>query len=138
MLFFYVTASLLLALVAYQVKNRVSAARQQDVLGRATSVGAVFDAEGNINARASYARMLAEEQESGVPFIGKQAVFMELTRLIAEGPKTPHEIRFLLNAGYETIVRPDGLVYVPCVENEHLEMDGEIPLVEADLAVLEE
>ena len=34
---------------------------------------------------------------------------------------------------FRPVVRPDGLVYVPCIENEHLYMDGELELIEADL-----
>lgn len=138
MIVVYVTTCVLLALLAYQVRHRFLSTRRKEQMLRASAVGASFDNEGNINAAASYARMRAEELETGEKFTGKQAAFMELTRLISEGPRTPQEIRFLLNAGFEAIVRPDGLVYVPCVENEHLEMEGEISLAEEDLAVLEE
>ena len=138
MILIYVTASVLLAIVAYQARYRFMTRRRRRVMEQANAAGAEFDADGNINARASYSRLREEEKKSGQQFTGKQAQFMELTRLVAEGPKTPDEIRLLLNAGFEPMVRPDGLVYVPCVENEHLSMDGEIPLAEEDLTILEE
>ena len=64
---------------------------------------------------------------------GKQAEFRDLLRMVMEGPASIDEIRYLIRAGYEPMVRPDGKVYVPCEENEHLYMDGELPLAEADL-----
>lgn len=134
----YISVCVLLALVADRIQRRFMEPRRRVKIDQASSVGAAFDTDGNINARASYSRMRAEEVRSGLGFTGKQALVMELSRLISEGPATPDEIRFLLNAGFEPIVRPDGLFYVPCVENEHLAMDREVALAEEDLAVLEE
>ena len=77
--------------------------------------------------------MLAREEIAGEELTGKQAEFKELLRMITEGPKSVEEIRFLIHEGYEPVVRPDGKVYVPCEENAHLYMDGELALDEEDL-----
>ncbi|MCI0517743.1 MAG: DUF4381 domain-containing protein [Woeseiaceae bacterium] len=101
------------------------------------AAGMAVDEDGNINAGLSYAAMLARENISGVKLDGAAAQFMQLLRLISEGPESVDEIRFLIENGFEPVVRPDGLVYVPCAENEHLSMPGEIPLEPEDLTVLE-
>jgi len=134
----YVAMSVVLALLGYQVRGQLRIRRRRKLVANARSAGAVVDDSGVVNARASYATMLAMQEISGETLTGKPADFMELTRLISAGPDSPDEIRFLLHKGFEPVVRPDGLVYVPCVENEHLFMDGEIPLTEGDLAILEE
>lgn len=134
----YITTSVLLALLAYQVRGQARSRKHRKMIANAKSAGAAIDDSGVINANASYATMLAMQEISGELLSGKQAEFMELTRLISAGPESTDEIRFLLHKGFEPVVRPDGLVYVPCVENEHLFMDGEIPLVEDDLTILEE
>jgi hypothetical protein len=129
---------MVLALVAYQLRGQFRVRRRENTLANAKAAGIEFDAAGNVLASATYASLSENEDLSGKRLSGKQAEFMELTRLIASGPEKPDEIRFLLHKGFEPIVRPDGLVYVPCVENEHMFMEGEIPLVEEDLAILEE
>ena len=58
---------------------------------------------------------------------------MELMRLVSEGPKTIAEIRFLFEEGMEPVIRPDGIVYIPAIENEHMYMEGELDLLEEDL-----
>ncbi len=133
-----ITASMLLALVAYQLSGQFRVRRRQNTLTNAKGAGIRFDATGNVLASATYACLSEQEDRTGKRLSGKQAEFMELTRLIGSGPETPDEIRFLLRKGFEPIVRPDGLVYVPCGENDHMFMEGEIPLVEEDLAILEE
>jgi hypothetical protein len=97
-----------------------------------------IDENGNVNAGLTYAAMLARESISGVKFNGAAAEFLQLLRLISQGPTSLDEIRLLIEKGYQPIVRPDGLVYVPCVENEHLSVPGEIALELEDLEVLEE
>jgi hypothetical protein len=97
-----------------------------------------IDEDGNINAGLTYAAMLARENISGVKFNGAAGEFLQLLRLISQGPTSIDEIRFLIEKGYEPVVRPDGVVYVPCVENEHLSVPGEITLEMVDLEVLEE
>lgn len=122
-----------LAIFGCRCRNRSRISKKRRALADATAAGAAFDDAGNINASASYATILAQEEISGEKLTGKQAEFKELTRLIAEGPQRIDEIRFLLDRGFEPVVRPDGLVYVPCPENDHLYMVGEIPLAEEDL-----
>ena len=92
-----------------------------------------FNADGHIDAKSTVANMTDREEDTGELFSGKQARFMELMRVVAEGPKSPDEIRFLIAEGIDPIVRPDGLVYVPCIENEHLSVEGELELTEQDL-----
>lgn len=122
-----------LAIFGFQCPKGWKFSRKRRALANATAAGASFGDDGHVDAAASYARMLAQEEISGVQLAGKQAEFMELTRLISEGPQTIGEIRFLLERGFEPVVRPDGHVYVPCPENRHLYMDGEIPVMEEDL-----
>jgi hypothetical protein len=107
-------------------------------LEAAAAAGMAIDENGNINAGLTYAAMLARENISGVKFTGAAAEFLQLLRLISQGPNSVDEIRFLIEKGYEPVVRPDGLVYVPCDENEHLSVPGEIPLELEDLEVSEE
>ena len=107
-------------------------------LDRAVAAGMAIDEDGNINAGLTYAAMLARQEISGVQFGGAAAEFFQLVRLISQGPSSLDEIRFLIEKGYQPIVRPDGLIYVPCVENEYLSVPGEIALELEDLEVLEE
>lgn len=107
-------------------------------LERAAAAGMAIDEDGNINAGLTYAAMLARQEISGVQFGGAAAEFFQLVRLISQGPSSLDEIRFLIEKGYQPIVRPDGRVYVPCVENEYLSVPGEIALELEDLEVLEE
>lgn len=119
-----------LALCAY---FQLRARRRQRVMEAAISAGLAIDKDGNINAGATYGAMVQHELESGVPLDGKKSHFMELMRICAQGPTTIDDIRFLFAEGIEPVVRPDGLVYVPCIENEHLYMEGEVELQEEDL-----
>jgi hypothetical protein len=129
---------LLLALIGYRLSGSFRNRRRRNRLASAETAGIEFDGSGNVHASATYATLSDIEQYSGERFSGKQAEFMEITRLIANGPATANEIRFLMQKGFEPVVRPDGLVYVPSAENDQLFMDGEIPLVEEDLSVLDE
>jgi hypothetical protein len=122
--------------VLFQLRHQRSSRRK--ALERASAAGMAVDEDGNINAGLTYAAMLARQDISGVRFDGAAAEFFQLVRLISQGPSSVEEIRFLIENGYQPIVRPDGLVYVPCIENEHLSVPGEIPLVREDLAVIEE
>ena len=106
--------------------------------GQSVAAGMAIDEDGNINAGLTYAAMLARQDISGVQFGGAAAEFFQLVRLISQGPSSLDEIRFLIGKGYQPIVRPDGRVYVPCVENEYLSVPGEIALELEDLEVLEE
>ena len=122
-----------LAYFVFRVMNHTTMARTPRSLGDARDCGVAIDESGNIDAETSYASMLQKEEMAGERFTGNKARFMELMRVVSEGPKSPEEIRFLLDEGIEPIVRPDGLVYVPCIENEHLSIDGELGLKEEDL-----
>jgi len=133
MVIVYIAAGLLIGLVVFQMRHRHANKTQQRVLAEATAAGVALDESGNISASTTLANLLAREEISGEKLTGKQAVFRDLLRLITEGPASIEEIRYLIRAGYEPLVRPDGKVYVPCAENEHLYMAGELPLAEADL-----
>jgi hypothetical protein len=123
---------------SFLLHRRKQASSRHNALKAAAAAGMAVDEDGNINAGLSYAAMLARENISGVKLDGAAAEFMRLLRLISEGPRSVDEIRFLIENGIEPVESPDGLVYVPCIENEHLSMPGEIPLEPVDLAVLEE
>lgn len=125
-----------LAIFGFRCRNRWKISKKRKALANATAAGTSFDEDGFVNVGASYTTMQAQEEISGQKLTEKQAEFLELTRLIVECPQTIEEIRFLLDRGFEPVVRPDGLVYVPCPENEHLHMVGEIPLEEEDLETL--
>jgi len=77
--------------------------------------------------------MSGDDRPRGAAYTVKQRRFLELMRICAEGPKTVEDIRFLFTEGIVPVVRPDGVVYVPCIENEHLYMEGELELAEEDL-----
>jgi len=109
------------------------ARRRQRVLAVAKDRGLVVDNNGHVEACATLAAMSAHDRSGGVDYTGKQRRFLELMRICAEGPKSVEEIRFLFVEGINPVVRPDGLVYVPCIENEHLYMEGELELLEEDL-----
>lgn len=133
-----IVAILLVAGLAVVLRKRHQAASRRKTLERAAAAGMAIDDDGNINAGLTYAAMRARENISGVKFNGAAGEFFQLLRLISQGPSSVDEIRFLIENGYQPIVRPDGLVYVPCIENEHLSVPGEIPLVPEDLAVFED
>jgi len=133
MAFSYVVLVLLAALAALRIGSAVRRRFERKALERAKVAGVSIDDEGNIDAESSFAGMMLNEEASGKPFTGKQAGFMELMRVVSEGPRNADEIRFLFEEGIGAVVRPDGVVYVPCIENEHLYMDGEIDLTEEDL-----
>jgi hypothetical protein len=122
-----------LVFFAFRMKGHYRGARDARILGNARESGVTIDADGAIDAGKSFASMSQKQAQAGEPFSGKQARFMELMRVVSEGPQTPAEIRFLIAEGIEPMVRPDGLVYVPCVENEHLSVEGELELKEEDL-----
>ena len=122
-----------LAYFVFRVMNHHAMARTTRTLSNARDSGVAFDETGNIDAAQSFASMSQKEEAAGERFTGSKARFMELMRVVSEGPKSPEEIRFLLGEGIEPVVRPDGLVYVPCIENEHLSVDGELGLKEEDL-----
>lgn len=124
-----VGVTLILASGLIQARMR----RQQRVLASARQAGLAIDENGNIHASATYAAMACNEEESGDVRPGKKSQFMELMRICSEGPSSIDEIRFLFDEGIDPVVRPDGLVYVPCLENQHLYMEGEIELQEEDL-----
>jgi hypothetical protein len=121
-----------LAFFALRWRSHHQALRAQS-LENARDSGLTIDAEGNIDAEKSFTGMVEQEMNCGAEFTGKKARFMHLMRVVSEGPKTPDEIRFLFAEGIEPLVRPDGLIYVPCIENEHLSVDGELELKEEDL-----
>ena len=102
-------------------------------LTNARESGVEMDTEGNIDAESTFASLSRKEALTGERFTGKKARFMMLMRIVAEGPKSPDEIRFLFEEGIEPVVRPDGLIYVPCIENEHLAVDGDLTFKEEDL-----
>jgi hypothetical protein len=122
-----------LAFFAFRLKNHYQDARAARILGNARESGVTVDANGAIDAGKSFASMSQKQAQVGEPFTGNKARFMELMRVVSEGPQTPEEIRFLIAEGIEPMVRPDGLVYVPCIENEHLSVEGELELKEEDL-----
>ena len=121
-----------LAFFAFRWRSHRQVLRARS-LENARDSGLAIDTEGNIDAAESFATMAEQEINCGEEFTGKKARFMHLMRVVSEGPKTPDEIRFLFAEGIEPLVRPDGLVYVPCIENEHLSVEGELELKEEDL-----
>lgn len=133
MLFSILIVGSTLALLSVYSHFRLRHMRLRRVLNDAQSAGLALDQNKNIDPEISFSGMLVEEERKGVRFEGKQARFMELLRIVAENPKTIAEIRFLFAEGMEPIVRPDGLVYVPHADNEHLYMEGEFELLEEDL-----
>lgn len=122
-------ATLVATCTAFQLLQR----RRRRSLNRALQSGLVIDDHGNIDTATTYATMARHESEQGSGFNRKQSRFMKLMQICAEGPTSIEEIRFLFDEGIEPVVRPDGVVYVPCIENEHLHMEGEIELLEEDL-----
>ncbi len=132
-----IVALLLIAGLALLLRQRTRKNSRYKTLEAAAAAGMAFDNEGTINAGLTYAAMLARENISGVKFDGAAGEFMRLIQLISEGPTCVNEIRFLIEKGFEPVVRPDGIVYVPCEENEHLSVPGEIPLELEDLEVVE-
>ena len=128
-----VAASLVLAVFVFQLLHLRNRRRQQRLPAGAAAAGITLDERGNINPSVTFANLLAREAITGEKLTGKQAEFRDLLRMVMEGPASIDEIRYLIREGYEPMVRPDGKVYVPCEENEHLYMDGELPLAEADL-----
>jgi len=106
-----------LAFFALRLRAYFRSNRTAKVLAEAGTLGVAMD----------------DEQNIGQGFTGKKARFKELMRVVADGPTTVEEIRFLFAEGIEPIVRPDGSVYVPCLENQHLSVDGELPLLEEDI-----
>ena len=133
MIIVYIAAGAVIALAAAVILIRQRHVRRQRITTRATESGVLLDDKGNIRVSGSLAKMLAREEITGQTLTGKEAEFKELLRMVAEGPETIEEIRFLIRKGFEPVVRPDGKVYVPCEENEHLHMAGELPLAEEDL-----
>lgn len=131
---FLFSISVLLLRVATHLCWRIYRRR---AMAAAVAASVAIDDDGLINAGLIHAAMLAREEFSGVRLSGQQADFLETIRMVVDGPASLDEIRFLLNRGIQTVVRADGRVYVPCPENEHLYMPGEIPLELEDIAVLE-
>lgn len=122
-----------LAFFAFRLRRHYITVRAARSLANARESGVTLDDDGNIDAELTYASMSQREEHAGERFTGKKADFMKLMRVVSEGPSTPEEIRFLFAEGIDPIVRPDGLVYVPCIENEHLSVEGELELKEEDL-----
>jgi hypothetical protein len=133
MLIFVLSASAGLAFFALRLHAHYRSVRHRKLLQRAHDAGVSIDNKQIIDAEMTLAGMLQHEEDSGERFTGRKACFMKLMRVVAEGPKNPDEIRFLFAAGIDPVVRPDGMVYVPCIENEHLSVAGEIELQEEDL-----
>ena len=129
----FTTVAIALTLGTVYLREFWRKRQQAKTLKRATDNGVAIDDDGNIDAELSYAGMLVEEEQQGRRFTGKQARFMELMRLVAEGPQTLEEVQFLFDEGIDLVVRPDGQVYVPCIENQHLSVDGEIELTRDDV-----
>jgi hypothetical protein len=127
----------LIAGLAILWQQRTRKNSRSGTLERAVTAGLAIDEGGTVNAGLSYAAMLARQDISGVRFDGAAAEFFQLVRLISQGPSSLDEIRVLIEKSYQPMVRPDGLIYVPCVENEHLSVPGEIALELEDLEVLE-
>jgi len=133
MIIFVLAASIGLAFFALRLRAHYNSMRYRKTLEGACNEGVWTDENRNIDAGMTLAGMLQHEEDCGERFTGKKACFMKLMRVAAEGPKDPDEIRFLFAAGIDPVVRPDGVVYVPCIENEHLSVEGEIDLLEEDL-----
>ena len=125
--------ALLAAIGIFVYRSRRQINGENAAIERAVAAGVCIDDDGNIDAQASFEGMMLNEEATGNRFSGRQARFMELMRIVSEGPRTADEIRFLFEEGIDAVVRPDGVVYVPCIENEHLYMEGEIELREEDL-----
>ena len=122
-----------LTLIGLQFIARSKYSQQKRALAAATDSGVTMDRDRNINAEKTFATMSQYQEQSGEQFTRKQARFMELMRVVTAGPQTVEEVRFLFAEGINPVVRPDGLVYVPCIENDHLSIDGELELAEEDL-----
>jgi hypothetical protein len=139
MIFLLTISVLLLFVVAHFFwrAHRQRVARRR-AMAAAVAAGLAIDDDGLINAGLTHAAMLAHEGISGLRFSGQQAELLETIRMVIEGPTSLDEIRVLLDRGIQPIVRPDGRVYVPSPENEHLSMPGEVPLELEDLTVLDE
>jgi hypothetical protein len=133
-----IAATFIVAGLAIFWRQRTRRNNPAKSLQGAVAAGMAIDEDGNIHAGLTYAAMLARQDISGVRFDGAAAEFFQLVRLISQGPSSLDEIRILIEKGFQPIVRPDGLVYVPCVENEHLSVPGEIALELEDLELLEE
>lgn len=133
MLIILLSVSIGLAFFAFRLTTHYRIRRAAQSLSNAQECGVSVGESGNIDARATFANMSKKEESAGERFTGNKARFMELMRVVSAGPKTPDEIRLLLAEGIEPVVRPDGLIYVPCIENEHLSVEGELDLKEEDL-----
>ena len=82
MIILYIATSLLLALIAYQLSGSFRIRRHRNRVASAEAAGIELDASGNVHACNTYATLSEIEKYSGERFSGKQADFMELTRLI--------------------------------------------------------
>ena len=133
MIIAYIAVCAVLAGIAAHQIYRMKENREISATSNADFFGVTTDEEGNIALAETYDAMRSLEENHGDALSEKQAGFVKLIRLVSEGPTSVEDIRFLLQKGLEPVVRPDGLVYVPCDENEHLSMTGEIPLEEEDL-----
>ena len=133
MIFVVIAASAGLFFFALRLRSHFKSVRHGKAFASVRGAGVSMDEQQNIDAQMTLAGMQQHEETSGRCFTGKQARFMELMRIVSDGPNTPDEIRFLFDEGIEPVVRPDGMVYVPCIENEHLSVEGEIELLEEDL-----
>ena len=122
-----------LALTAVFARIWYKANLMERAMRAAQESGLALDEAGNVDAEVTLARMLQTQQETGEQFTGKRGRFLELMRIVSEGPKSLEEMYFVFDEGLDMIVRPDGVVYVPCIENEHLSIDGEIDLIEKDI-----
>ena len=134
MLFDLLSVSAGLTFIVFMVRRRFHSIRDARVLATARESGVAMDEKGNIDAELTYISMSQREENAGEQLNGKKARFLRLMRVVSEGPKSPEEIRFLFEEGIDPVVRPDGLIYVPCIENEHLSVEGELELTEEDLA----
>jgi len=133
MIIFVLATSIGLAFFGLRLLAHYKSNRYRKMLESAHNEGVSIDNNQIIDAEMTLAGMLQHEENCGERFTGRKACFMKLMRVVAEGPKDPDEIRFLFAAGIDPVVRPDGVVYVPCIENEHLSVEGEIDLLEEDL-----
>jgi len=133
MIIFVLSATTGLGYFAFRLLSHYKSIRYRKVLVDAHNQGVSIDKDQIVDAEMTLAGMLQHEEDSGERFTGRKACFMKLMRVVAEGPRNVDEIRFLFAAGIDPVVRPDGVVYVPCIENEHLSVTGEIDLLEEDL-----
>jgi len=133
MLFDFLSITAGIAFIAFLLRRRYQSYQNSKALVNARDGGVEVDAAGHIDAERTFVSMCQHEVDTGVEYTGKKARFMKLMRVVYEGPKSPEEIRFLFEEGIDPIVRPDGLIYVPCIENEHLSVEGELELKEQDL-----